>query len=58
MSSVAFPNRAYFVFETFVVRPDSALNLFRMSSMCVSCCVGWVYARKRFMSSAYASSSF
>ena len=51
-SSGALPNRAYLVFETFVVRPESALNLFRMSRMWVNCCVGWLYARKRFMSSA------
>ena len=51
-SSGAFPNKAYFVLETFVVRPEIALNMLSMSRMCVSCCVGWVYAKKRFMSSA------
>ena len=51
-SSGALPNRAYFVLKTFVVRPESALNWLSMSIMCVRCCVGWVYAKKRFMSSA------
>ena len=50
--SGALPNRAYLVLETFVVKPESALNLSSMSRMWVSCCVGWLYARKRFMSSA------
>merc|ERR1711954_495155 len=50
--SGALPNRAYLVLETFVVRPESALNLLSMSRMWVNCCRGWVYARKRFMSSA------
>merc|ERR1712081_126745 len=50
--SGALPNRAYLVLETFVVRPESALNLLSMSRLSVSCCVGWVYVRKRFMSSA------
>merc|ERR1711954_267434 len=45
--SGALPNMAYLVFETFVVRPESALNLLSMSRMWVSCCVGWVYVRKR-----------
>ena len=48
----ALPNSAYLVLETFVVRPDSALKLSSMWRMWVSCCVGWVYARKRLMSSA------
>ena len=50
--SGALPNRAYLVLETFVVRPESALNVLSMSRMWDSYCVGCVYARKRFMSSA------
>ena len=38
--SGALPNSAYLVLETFVVRPESALNLSSMSRMWVSCCVG------------------
>ena len=41
-SSVALPKRSYFVLDTLVVRPERALNLLRMSKMCVNCCVGWV----------------
>ena len=48
-SSGAFLKKAYLVFETFAVRPE---NLFRISRMWVSCCVGWWYARKRFIASA------
>ena len=51
-SSGALPNRAYLVLETFVVRPESVLNLLSMSRMWVSCCVGWVCVKKKFMSSA------
>ena len=50
--SGALPNRAYLVLETFVVRPDSVSKLSSMWRMWDSCCVGWVYARKRLMSSA------
>ena len=39
-SSGALPNRAYFVFETFVARPDRAWKLLSMFRMCVSWCVG------------------
>ena len=35
--SGALPNSAYLVLETFVVRPESALNLFCMSRLWVSC---------------------
>ena len=38
----AFPNRAYLVFETFVVRPESDLNLPNIFRMWVSCFVGWL----------------
>ena len=51
-SSGALSKWAYFVLETFAVRPESALNLLSMYGMCVSCFVGWVYVTKRFMSSA------
>ena len=38
--SGALPNSVYLVLETFVVRPESALNLSSMCRMWVSCCVG------------------
>ena len=40
--SGALPNRAYLVFETFVVRPESVLNWLSMFRMWVSCSVGWL----------------
>ena len=50
--SGALPKRAYLVLETLVERPDRFLKLSSMWRMWDSCCVGWVYARKRLMSSA------
>ena len=56
--SMALPNRAYFVLETLVFKPDSCLNLSRMSKISSS----WVWGSQNFrnmlMSSAYASISF
>ena len=58
IESIAFPNRAYLVLDTFVFRPDRDLNLSRISRISRSWACGSQNLRNMLMSSAYASTSF
>ena len=56
--SIAFPNRAYFVLDTLVFKPERDLNFSRISRTSRSCVWGSQNFRNMLMSSAYASINF